>query len=108
MSLVLRYGSAAFGIRRRDAAVFVSDRLRFVAQIASTLFTLLLFYDISKLDRVQVELLRDLLVGTPLDSSASAEVGKLALFAAVLIPASVWVRHQAVRVGRRRVTITEY
>jgi ABC-2 type transport system permease protein len=270
MSLALRYGSAAFGILRRDAAVFVSYRLRFVAQVASTLFTLLLFYYISKLVRVEmfpspddyfafvtvglvifgvltstlavgpatlrqelvagtferlvvspfgavagvlamllfpfayalvqgvvslvlaalvfglplewpsavlalpvallgvlaflpfgvlitaavvvlkqamaagnflvaaisvvaglyfpvallpgwiqwasdvqpftpaVELLRHLLVGTPLESSAWVEVGKLALFAAVLIPASVWVLHQAVRVGRRRATITEY
>jgi ABC-2 type transport system permease protein len=55
-----------------------------------------------------VELLRHLLVGTPLDSSAWVEVGKLALFAAVLIPVSVWVLHRAVRVGRRCATITEY
>jgi ABC-2 type transport system permease protein len=270
MSLALRYGSAAFGILRRDAAVFMSYRLRFVAQVASTLFTLLLFYYISKLVRVEmfpspddyfafvtvglvifavltstlavgpatlrqelvagtferlvvspfgavagvlamllfpfayallqgvvslllatlvfglplewpsallalpvallgvlaflpfgvliaaavvvlkqamaagnflvagisvvaglyfpvallpewiqwasevqpftpaVELLRHMLVGTPLETSAWVEVGKLALFAAVLIPASVWVLHQAVRVGRQRATITEY
>jgi ABC-type multidrug transport system permease subunit len=54
MSLALRYGSAALGILRRDAAVFVSYRLRFVAQIASTLFTLLIFYYVSKLVRVQM------------------------------------------------------
>ena len=270
MSLVLHYGSAAVGILRRDAAVFVSYRFRFVTQIAATLFTLLLFYYISKLVRVDmfpspadyfafvtvglvifavltstlaagpatvhqelvagtferlvvspfgavagvlamlifpfayalvqgvislllaallfglplewpsaalalpvaflgvlaflpfgvlisaavvvlkqattagtfliagisvvaglyfpvallpgwiewasevqpftpaVELLRHLLVGTPLESSAWTEVGKLAAFAVALIPASVWVLHHAIRVGRRRATITEY
>ncbi len=54
MSLALRYGSAALGILRRDAAVFLSYRLRFVAQVASTLFTLLLFYYISRLVRVEM------------------------------------------------------
>jgi ABC-2 type transport system permease protein len=270
MSLVLRYGSAALGILQRDAAVFASYRLRFVAQIAATLFTLLLFYYISRLVRVEmfpspddyfafvavglvifgvltstlavgpaavrqelvagtferlvvspfgavasvlamllfpftyaivqgvvslllatllfglpldwpstalalpvallgalaflpfavliaaavvvlkqamaagnflvagisvvaglyfpvallpgwiewtaevqpftpaVELLRHVLVGTPLESSGWAEVGKLALFAVALIPASVWVLDRAIDVGRRRATITEY
>ncbi len=51
-----------------------------------------------------VDLLRNLLVGTPLESSAWGEVAKLALFAATLIPPSVWLLHQAVRwaVGGRR------
>ena len=52
MSLVLRCGSAAFGILQRDAAVFMSYRFRFVAQIASTLFTLFLLFYISKLVQV--------------------------------------------------------
>ena len=52
MSLALRYGSAALGIIRRDVAVFLSYRLRFASQVASTLFTLLLFYYISRLVRV--------------------------------------------------------
>jgi ABC-2 type transport system permease protein len=55
-----------------------------------------------------VDLLRHVLVGAPLRSSAWVEVGKLASFAAVLIPASVCVLHGAIRVGRRRATITEY
>jgi ABC-2 type transport system permease protein len=55
-----------------------------------------------------VDLLRHLLVGTPLESSPWAEVAKLALFAAALIPPSVWVLHRSIRVGRRRATITEY
>jgi ABC-2 type transport system permease protein len=270
MSLTLRYGSAALGILRRDAAIFVSYRLRVVSQLASTLFVLLLFYYLSRLVRVDmfpsaddyfafaavgvvifgvltstlaaapatlrqelvagtferlvvspfgavagvlsmllfpfayaivhgvvslllaalvfglplewpsaalalpvallgvlaflpfgvliaaavvvlkqamaagnflvagisvvaglyfpvallpgwiewasevqpftpaVDLLRNLLVGTPLESSAWGEVAKLALFAAALIPPSVWLLHQAVRIGRQRATITEY
>jgi ABC-2 type transport system permease protein len=270
MTLALRYGSAALGIVRRDLAVFVSYRLRFASQVASTLFSLLLFYYVSRLVRVDmfpspddyfafatvgvvifgvltstlaaapatlrqelvagtferllvspfggvagtlsmlvfpfayalvhgivtlllavllfglpvewpsvalavpvallgvlaflpfailiaaavlvlkqamgassfliagisvvaglyfpvallpewiawasevqpftpaVDLLRHLLVGTPLEGSAWAEVAKLATFAAVLMPLSVWVLHRALRVGRRRATITEY
>ena len=51
MSLLLRYGSAAIGIVQRDAAVFISYRLRFASQVASTLFTLLIFYYVSRLVR---------------------------------------------------------
>jgi ABC-2 type transport system permease protein len=270
MSLALRYGSATMGIIRRDLAVFLSYRLRFAAQIASTLFTLVLFYYFSKLVRVSafpspqdyfafavvglvifgvltatlaaapamlrqelvagtferllvspfgavagvlamlifpfayaivqgivtlalaaaifglplewpsaalavpvaalgvlaflpfgiviaaavvvlkqamaagsflvagisvvaglyfpvallpgwiewasdvqpftpaVQLLRYLLVGTPLQSSPWVDVAKLALFAAALVPPSVWLLHRCVQVGRRRATITEY
>ena len=270
MSLALRYGAAALGIVRRDLAVFASYRLRFASQVASTLFTLLLFYYVSRLVRVSmfpspddyfafavvglvifgvltstlsaapatlrqelvagtferlvvspfgavagvlamlifpfayamvqgtvtlllatlifglplewpsaalavpvallgvlaflpfgiviaaavvvlkqamaaggflvagisviaglyfpvallpgwiewasevqpftpaVELLRYLLVGAPLQASPWVEVAKLALFAAVLIPPSVWLVHRSIQVGRRRATITEY
>lgn len=55
-----------------------------------------------------VDLLRHLLVGSPLEASAWAEVAKLALFAAALIPTSVWLLHRAVRLSRRRATILEY
>src|SRR5919109_3328737 len=54
MSLTLRYGSAALGILRRDLAVFLSYRLRFASQVASTLFALLLFYYVSRLVRVSM------------------------------------------------------
>jgi ABC-2 type transport system permease protein len=270
MSLALRYGSAALGIIRRDLAVFVSYRLRFASQVASTLFTLLLFYYVSRLVRVSmfpspddyfafavvglvifgvltsvlsaapatlrqelvagtferlvvspfgavagvlsmlifpfayaivhgavtlllavfifglplawpsaalavpvallgvlaflpfgilvaaavvvlkqamaagsflvagiavvaglyfpvallpgwiewasevqpftpaVDLLRHLLVGTPLESSPWVATAKLALFAAVLVPPSVWLLHRSIQVGRRRATLTEY
>jgi ABC-2 type transport system permease protein len=270
MSLALRYGSAALGILRRDVAVFLSYRLRFASQVASTLFALLLFYYVSRLVRVSmfpspdhyfafavvglvifgvltstlsaapatlrqeliagtferlivspfgavggvlsmlifpfayamvhglvslllaalvfglplewpsallavplavlgvlaflpfgiliaaavvvlkqamaagsfliagisvvaglyfpvallpgwiewastvqpftpaVDLLRNVLVGTPLETSASGQVAKLGLFAAVLVPLSVWVLQRALQLGRRRATITEY
>jgi ABC-2 type transport system permease protein len=55
-----------------------------------------------------VDLLRHLLVGTELEGSAWTDVAKLTVFAAALIPVSVWVLDRALRVGRRRATITEY
>lgn len=55
-----------------------------------------------------VDLLRHLLVGTELNGSPWTHVTKLALFAAALVPLSVWVLAQALRVGRERATITEY
>jgi ABC-2 type transport system permease protein len=55
-----------------------------------------------------VDLLRHLLVGTELEGSAWTDVVKLTVFAAALIPVSVWVLDRALRVGRRRATITEY
>jgi ABC-2 type transport system permease protein len=55
-----------------------------------------------------VDLLRHLLVGTPLQATAWVEVAKLGLFAGALVPLSIWVLHVGLRVGRRRATITEY
>jgi ABC-type multidrug transport system permease subunit len=55
-----------------------------------------------------VDLMRHLLIGTSLPAPLLAEIGKLAAFAAVLLPPSLWVLAQAIRVGRRRGTIIEY
>jgi ABC-2 type transport system permease protein len=55
-----------------------------------------------------VELLRHLLVGAPLESPAWLLLAKLAGFAAVLMPVSVWTLHRAVELSRRRGTIIEY
>jgi ABC-2 type transport system permease protein len=54
------------------------------------------------------DLLRNLLVGTPLREPALLSVSKLLGFAAVMLPASVAVLGAAVRHGRRRGTIIEY
>ncbi|HEX4465560.1 MAG TPA: ABC transporter permease [Solirubrobacteraceae bacterium] len=54
------------------------------------------------------ELLRHLLVASPLRDSAGISLAKLALFAAVLSPVSVIVLARAVRIGQRRATIIEY
>ncbi len=54
------------------------------------------------------ELLRHLLVDSPLNSSIAVTVAKLAGFAAVLLPASLLALHHAIRVGQRRGTIIEY
>jgi ABC-2 type transport system permease protein len=55
-----------------------------------------------------VDLLRNVLVGTPLDGSAWFDVLKVAGFAVVLMPLSVWVLRASVRATRRRGTILEY
>jgi ABC-type multidrug transport system permease subunit len=54
-----------------------------------------------------VDLMRHLLVGSPLSDPALA-AGKLAAFAAVLIPPSLWVLSRAIDRGRQRATIIEY
>jgi ABC-2 type transport system permease protein len=55
-----------------------------------------------------VDLLRNVLVGTPLEDPALLNAAKIAAFAAVLMPLSVWVLSATVRVSRRRGTILEY
>lgn len=54
------------------------------------------------------ELLRNVLVGTPLRDPAWLDITKCAGFAIVLLPISVWLTHRALDIGRRRATITEY
>jgi ABC-2 type transport system permease protein len=55
-----------------------------------------------------VDLLRHLLVGSDLGSSAWLDVVKLLGFGAVLMPIAAWLVARAVRVSRRRGTIIEY
>jgi ABC-2 type transport system permease protein len=55
-----------------------------------------------------VDLLRNLLVGAPLQDPAWLELLRLAGFAAVLLPASIWVLHRAIQAGRHRGTILEF
>jgi ABC-2 type transport system permease protein len=55
-----------------------------------------------------VDLMRNVLVGTPLPDPALVEVGKLAAFAAVLLPPALFVLSRTVELSRRRATITEY
>jgi hypothetical protein len=45
----LRYADGALGILKRDAIVFVSYRMRFFSQAVSLLFSVMLFYYISRL-----------------------------------------------------------
>ncbi|HEY0390971.1 MAG TPA: ABC transporter permease [Solirubrobacterales bacterium] len=54
------------------------------------------------------ELLRHLLVDSPLQTSTLTAIAKLIGFAAVLLPASLLALHHAIRVGQRRGTIIEY
>jgi ABC-2 type transport system permease protein len=55
-----------------------------------------------------VDLLRHVMVGTPLRSSAAGELAKLIAFTAVTIPASLLLLRAAVRRSRRIGTIIEY
>jgi ABC-2 type transport system permease protein len=55
-----------------------------------------------------VELLRHVLVGTPLEDPALLSVAKLAGFAAVFLPLSFWILAKAIQLGRRHATIIEY
>jgi ABC-2 type transport system permease protein len=55
-----------------------------------------------------VDLLRNLLVGTPLQHAAALEVTKLVGFAAVTMPLAVMLLRAAVAHSRRRGTIIEY
>lgn len=54
------------------------------------------------------EMLRHLLVDSPQTTSTVTAVVKLLGFAAVLLPASVFALHRAIRFGQRRGTIIEY
>jgi ABC-2 type transport system permease protein len=55
-----------------------------------------------------VDLLRNVLVGTPLPDSAWLDVVKVAGFTVVLMPVSLLLLKASVRTGRRRGTILEY
>jgi ABC-2 type transport system permease protein len=54
------------------------------------------------------EMLRHLLVDSPQTTSTAVTVAKVALFAAVLLPVSIWTLQRSIRVGQRRGTIVEY
>lgn len=55
-----------------------------------------------------VDLLRNVIVGTPLHGSAWADVAKLVGFAVVLAPLAVVALKVALSTGRRRATLIEY
>lgn len=54
------------------------------------------------------EMLRHLLVNSPQATSALLTIAKVALFAAVLLPVSIWALRRAIRESQRRGTIIEY
>ncbi len=55
-----------------------------------------------------LELLRNVLVGTPLEGTAWGAVLKIVLWAVVLLPPAVWTLSRAIRLSQRRGTIIEY
>jgi ABC-2 type transport system permease protein len=54
------------------------------------------------------EMLRHLLVGSPMSTSLAVAIAKVAAFAMVLLPASLYTLYRAIRFGQRRGTIIEY
>jgi ABC-2 type transport system permease protein len=54
------------------------------------------------------ELLRHLLVDSPQATDTATALAKVVVFAAILIPVSLYAVHLAIRVGQRRGTIIEY
>lgn len=72
MSLVRQYADAAAGMIRRDATIFVTYRARFLTTVLSGLFSLALFYYISRLVNVSA-------FETPDDYFAFAVVGLVVL-----------------------------
>ena len=54
------------------------------------------------------EMLRHLLVNSPQATSALVTIAKVALFAAVLLPVSIWALRRAIQESQRRGTIIEY
>lgn len=55
-----------------------------------------------------VDLLRNVLVGTPLSDPAWVSLLKVAGFSAALVPLAVWLLKATVRMSRRRGTVLEY
>ncbi len=98
----------------KQAAVGASFILAAISLIAGFYFPTALLPDwIEWASEVQpftpgVDLLRHLLLGSPLRESAWLELGKLVGFSAVMVPLSLWVLSLTVRFTRRRGTIIEY
>jgi ABC-2 type transport system permease protein len=86
MTRLAGYAGAAVGFMQRDAVLFTSYRLAFVSQLASTLFSIVLFYYISRLVTVGS-------FSSPDDYFAFAVIGLVALevvnTAAVLVPTTM-------------------
>jgi ABC-2 type transport system permease protein len=86
----------------------------FISLIGGFFFPVALLPDwLQWLSRVQpftptLQLLRNLLVGTPLHGSPSVFLLKIVLWAVVLLPPTAWALARAVRVGQQRGTIIEY
>jgi ABC-type polysaccharide/polyol phosphate export permease len=98
----------------KQALTGVSIVLTLLAIFAGVYFPVRLLPDsIQWLSEVQpftpaVELLRHLISGAPTSDPPLTSALKLALWAAVMLPASVWALERAVAYSRRRGTIIEY
>jgi ABC-2 type transport system permease protein len=55
-----------------------------------------------------IELLRHLLVDSPMETSVGLALAKIVVFVEILVPASLYALYRAIRYGQRRGTIIEY
>jgi ABC-2 type transport system permease protein len=104
--------AAVFAFKQAgSAAAFVATCL---SLLAGAFFPVTLLPDwLEWMSEVQpltptLDLLRRVLVGNPLDSSAWVDVLKLMGFAVVLLPVAVMVLRRSIASSQRRGTITEY
>ena len=104
----------ATGLLVKQASLFANWLVTGLSLVAGLYFPVVLLPDwIRWASEIQpltpaVELMRHLLIGSPLPGPPLVEAGKLAAFAAVLLPPTVWVLSRAVHMSRRRGTIIEY
>ena len=104
----------AVGLLVKQAASGTSWIIAAISLIAGVYFPITLLPEwIQWASEVQpftpaVNLLRNVLVGTPLEDPALLEIARVAGFALLLLPASAWVVGRAVEHSRRRGTLIEY
>lgn len=105
---------AALTIRVKQGSVGTSWVIAILSIVGGLYFPVSLLPDwLRTLSKLQpftsaTSLLRHLLVGGGAGEAPAASVLKLALFAAVLVPASIVLLQAAIRSGQRRGTIIEY
>ncbi|MDP8909393.1 MAG: ABC transporter permease, partial [Chloroflexota bacterium] len=98
----------------KQAAVGVSWVLALISLIAGLYFPVELLPDgIRWMSEVQpftpaTDLVRHVLVGTPIRDPVWVNLVKIVGFAVVTFPIGLWAVAQGVRIGRRRGTIIEY
>jgi ABC-2 type transport system permease protein len=108
----LLIAGAVIAVKQAESGVgFV---VTFISLIGGFFFPVALLPDwLQWLSRVQpftptLQLLRNLLVGTPIAGSPSVYLLKIVLWAVVLLPPTAWALARSIRISQQRGTIIEY